>query len=155
MATTMQVSADAVESSVRVLRNVVESYARESGLTETQVYALKVCVSEALANVVKHAYPKGEPGSVEVRVREVGKELSVVVADHGRDHQRVHWEDQGGFGLSFVYRLTDSCTFSATSSGTTVEMLFPLSPRAGSGRRGRTGSLFHFTRGRTEPRVGL
>jgi two-component sensor histidine kinase len=128
MATTMHVSADAVGSSICVLRNVVASYAHESGLSDTQVYAVKLCVSEAVANVVKHAYPQEARGPVEVSVRDAGTELSVVVADHGNEFRRVRWEDQGGFGLSFISRLTRGCTFTATSGGTTVEMLFPLSP---------------------------
>ena len=93
-----------------------------------QVYAVKFCVGEAIANAVKHAYPESEPGLVDVSAQEVGDELVVTVADHGRRrvNQRTHTEDEGGFGLAFISRLTDGCTFTAARDGTTVEMLFPL-----------------------------
>ena len=67
-------------------------------------------------------------------MREVGDEFAVVVADHGRTrvHQPEYTGDEGGFGLGFISRLTDGCTFTAASDGTSVEMRFPL-------RRGKAG----------------
>jgi serine/threonine-protein kinase RsbW len=129
MAITLHVSADAQPESIRPLRNIVASVARAWGLPKKQVDALKFCVSEAIANAVKHAYPESDPGSVEVTVREVGDELAVVVADHGQVNQRKPSADHTGFGLAFIERMMDGCTFTAASDGTTVEMLFPL-PRA-------------------------
>jgi anti-sigma regulatory factor (Ser/Thr protein kinase) len=89
--------------------------------------------------VVQHAYPESEPGPIEVSVREVGDGFAVVVADHGgtRAHQPEDTGDEGGFGLGFISRLTDGCTFTAASDGTSVEMRFPLrrgKARATSGR---------------------
>jgi serine/threonine-protein kinase RsbW len=124
----LQVRADARPEYIRPLRDAVAGLASETGLSRAQVYAVKLCVSEALANVVQHAYPESEPGTIEVSVREVGDEFAVVVADHGRArvHQPEHTEDEGGFGLAFISRLTDGCTFTAASDGTSVEMRFPL-----------------------------
>ena len=136
MATTLHLRADARPECIRVLRNVVASLARGAGLSDVQVYAVKLCVSEAVTNAVKHAYPESEPGPVEVDVREVDDELEVVVRDCGRVHRPQPREDRGGFGLAWIERLTDSCTFTAASGGTTVEMHFPLPRRtAGSGRK--------------------
>jgi len=129
MAITLHVSADAQPESIRPLRDVVVRVARAAGLSKVQVDGLGFCVSEAIANAVKHAYPDGEPGPVEVSMREVGDELAVVVTDHGRVHQPERSAEHTGFGLAFIERLTDGCTFTAASDGTTVEMLFPL-PRA-------------------------
>lgn len=132
MATTLTVSANAVPACVRPLRNIVASAAHDEwGFADSKLYALKLCVSEALTNVVKHAYPEGAPGQVEVTIDELGDELAVAVADHGQGHRAQPWKERGGFGLAFVYRLTDGCRFTAGETGTTVEMLFPL-PR---GRR--------------------
>jgi anti-sigma regulatory factor (Ser/Thr protein kinase) len=128
MPSMLQVRADARPESIRPLRDAVASLASESGLSSEQVYAVKLCVSEAIANAIKHAYPEREPGTIEVSVREVDDEFAVVVADHGR--KRVHppryTGDGGGFGLGFISRLTDGCTFTAASDGTSVEMRFPL-----------------------------
>ena len=101
MASMLQVRADARPECIRPLRDAVASLASETGLSSGQVYAVKLCVSEAIANVVQHAYPESEPGPIEVSVREVGDEFAVVVADHGRTrvHQPEHTGDEGGFGL--------------------------------------------------------
>jgi anti-sigma regulatory factor (Ser/Thr protein kinase) len=127
MPATLYVRSDARPDCVRPLRDIAASIASEAGLSSAQVYAVKFCVGEAVANVVKHAYPEGEPGAVEVSAREAGGELAVIVADHGsgRAHQSER-SDEGGFGLAFMTRLTDGCTFTATGAGTTVEMRFPL-----------------------------
>ena len=127
MATTLTLSSNAVPACIRPLRNIVASAAHDSGLPDSKLYALKLCVSEALTNVVKHAYLEGEPGRVEVTIDDLGDELSVAIADHGQGHRAQRWQERGGFGLAFVYRLTDGCTFTAGETGTTVEMLFPLS----------------------------
>jgi len=112
---------------VRPLRDIAASVASEAGLSSAQVCAVKFCVGEVVANAVKHAYPEGESGPVEVDAHEVGGELAFVVADHGSGRAQVAKRlDEGGFGLAFMSRLTDGCTFTAGSDGTTVEMLFPL-----------------------------
>jgi anti-sigma regulatory factor (Ser/Thr protein kinase) len=126
MATLVHLRADARPESIRLLRNAVASLAGDMGVSSGQIYAVKVCVNEAITNAVKHAYAESEPGPVEVDVHEIGDELAVVVVDHGRAHDRTPWKDQGGFGLAWVERLTASCTFTATAEGTTVELRFPL-----------------------------
>lgn len=153
MTTTLQLSAEAQPESIRPLRNIVASLATETGFSPMQVYALKLCVSEAITNAVRHAYAESDPGTVEVSVHEVGDELAVVVADHGRVRQRTR-SDMGGFGLAFIERLTDGCTFTAAREGTTVEMLFPL-PRARQLRPlgARRGTSWHpQTHHRSDPR---
>jgi len=135
MASKFQIRADAGPECIHPLRDAVARLASEAGLSSVQVYAVKLCVSEAIANAVQHAYRESEPGSIEVSVREVGDEFAVVVADHGRTRvqQPEHTGDEGGFGLGFISRLTEGCTFTAASDGTSVEMRFPL-------RRGKAGA---------------
>jgi anti-sigma regulatory factor (Ser/Thr protein kinase) len=129
MAPLVHLSADARLECIRPLRNAVASIASDMGVSNRQIYAVKLCANEAITNAVKHAYPESEPGPIDVDVHEVGDELAVVVVDHGRVHNRKSWKDQGGFGLAWVERLTASCTFTATAGGTTVEMRFPLPRR--------------------------
>jgi serine/threonine-protein kinase RsbW len=135
MASMLQVRVNAKPECIRPLRDAVASLASVTGLSSVQVYAVKLCVGEAIANVVKHAYPEREPGPIDVRVRVVGDEFAVVVADQGqkRVRQSGDTEDEGGFGLAFMSRLTDGCKVTAASDGTSVEMRFPL-------RRGKATS---------------
>ena len=146
MPTELHVTAEARPECLRPLRDIAGSIASEAGLSSVQVYAVKFCVSEAVANVVKHAYPEGEPGSVEVSAHEAGGELAVVVADHGSGRvEQANRLDEGGFGLAFMTRLTDGVTFTAASDGTTVEMLFPL-----SGGEVRAATRHHLGAGKPE-----
>jgi serine/threonine-protein kinase RsbW len=140
----LRLSTDARPECVRPLRNVVAGLAKENGLSSAQVYAVKLCVGEAIANAVMHAYPEGAPGPVEVSVQEVDGEFVVVVADRGSGavlHPPARSVD-AGFGLGFMTRLTDGCTFRATGAGTTVEMLFPL-PRHGRPVGAGNGATAH------------
>jgi anti-sigma regulatory factor (Ser/Thr protein kinase) len=140
MPTMVRLTADARPECVSPLRTVVANLAKENGLSSAQVYAVKLCVGEAIANAVMHAYPEGEPGPVEVSAQEIGGEFAVVVADRGSGavlHPSAG-SAEGGFGLGFMTRLTDGCTFTATSAGTTVEMLFPLPRQSRGGRRAKS-----------------
>ena len=125
MATTLQVTADARPESIRPLRNLAERLAKDTGFSERDAYAVKVCVGEALANAVLHAYPEGEPGSVNVTVREDEDELEVAVEDKGDGVYEPRDEvDDLHLGLTLMTRLSTHCTFTAAREGTRVEMLF-------------------------------
>jgi anti-sigma regulatory factor (Ser/Thr protein kinase) len=131
----LQMSAEARPECVSPLRNVAASYAGEMGLPDAQIYAVKLSVSEAVTNVVEHAYPESDPGSVEMSLHQVQDELEVVVTDRGRAPHREHSDDEGsGFGLAMISRLMSRCTVTAASDGTRVEMRFPLPHRNQSAR---------------------
>jgi anti-sigma regulatory factor (Ser/Thr protein kinase) len=124
----LEIFTDARPECIASVRNVVAGYAGELGLSAVEIYKVKLCVSEAVTNVVEHAYPQSEPGPVEVRVCEDRGELEIIVADHGRMNHETSSDDPGGFGLGFISRLTSHCTFTAAHDGTSVEMRFPLPP---------------------------
>jgi serine/threonine-protein kinase RsbW len=134
MATRLRLRVDARPECIRSLRNAAARVASDSGLSDSQVYAVKLCVTEAVTNVVSHAYPEDEPGPIDLRMREVGDELQIVVADQGRESHGELSRDQGGFGLGFISRLMNRCTVTAAPSGTRVEMRFRL-PRPTAERR--------------------
>src|SRR5829696_2923535 len=47
-----------------------------------QTEDMRLAVTEACTNVVRHAYADGEPGPVEILIRPEGDTLQVVVSDH-------------------------------------------------------------------------
>lgn len=126
MTTRLQVAVDARPECVQVVRDVVARAASAMGLSGHQLYAIKFCVGEAVTNVVKHAYPAGHHGPVEVHLRESGGELEIAVADGGPAPRPARVRREGGFGLVFVSRLASGCTLTAAPGGTTVEMRFRL-----------------------------
>jgi anti-sigma regulatory factor (Ser/Thr protein kinase) len=125
MATTLQVTADARPESIRPLRNLVERLACDTGFSDSDAYAIKVCVGEALANAVLHAYPAGAPGPVNVTLREDGDELEISVEDQGEGvYEPRNAVGDLHLGLTLMTRLSSHCTFTAASHGTRLEMLF-------------------------------
>jgi anti-sigma regulatory factor (Ser/Thr protein kinase) len=112
----------------RLRRNLLETISGR-GFDED---AVGLAATEALTNVVRHAYP-GSQGPVTVRVRQSADRLVVVVADEGigaRSFTARSGPDRGqGMGLPLLHELSTSARVEPGNSGTTVTMAF-----AGAGR---------------------
>jgi serine/threonine-protein kinase RsbW len=142
MTTKLQVTADARPDCIRPLRNLVEELASDTGFSDAEAYAIKVCVNEALANAVQHAHPRTEPGSVRLSLREDGQDFEVAVADEGRGCHEMHdGEGDLHLGLMLITRLSKHCTLTAAPDGTKVEMVFA---RPHHERRRDSPPLTHF-----------
>lgn len=82
-----------------------------------------LAISEACGNAVEHAYPRGEPGDVEVTGRlvlgQADRHLVVVVRDRGR------WRQTGsdeGYGLTTVRACMQRVRIRHDEQGTVVTM---------------------------------
>jgi anti-sigma regulatory factor (Ser/Thr protein kinase) len=68
-----------------VARRLARSYAAKQGADDDTVAAVVLCVSEAVANVVVHAYREAEPpGDVEIEARRPDGYLCLYVRDRGQ-----------------------------------------------------------------------
>jgi anti-sigma regulatory factor (Ser/Thr protein kinase) len=116
---------------VRLARRGVEAYAREHGAVDPDGIAL--AVSEAVTNVVVHAYIDApEPGDVEVFAeRHPGDGLEIQVCDDGRG-MRPRRDSPGlGVGLPIVARLAQRFRVETRpGGGTAVSMLFAVHDRS-------------------------
>lgn len=130
MGTVLRVQVDARAEAIRPLRAAVAGIARSFGVSDSELYGVKLCVGEAVTNVVLHAYSEEEPGPLDVCMRRVADELEILVADQGRGCHHEVRREHTDFGLGFISRLTNRCTFTASPQGTRVEMRFRL-PRWG------------------------
>lgn len=125
--TVLSVTAEAGAENIPLLRNVVAHAARTAGVSEERLYDVKLCVTEAATNVVKHAYAGEQLGAVRVDVRVVDDELEIEVADDGRGMDPDRQVETGGYGLGIIYQLTDcSSVRTAPGSGVRVRMSFLL-----------------------------
>jgi anti-sigma regulatory factor (Ser/Thr protein kinase) len=99
--------------------------------------AVGLAVTEAVTNVVLHAYP-GSVGSVAVTADASPQELVVVVADEGvRARSFTLRAGSGlGVGLALIRELCSSVRIDPASTGTTVTMHF-LQGRRSAGKRCR------------------
>jgi serine/threonine-protein kinase RsbW len=95
-------------------RLAITGVGRSAGASEETLADLKLAITEAVANAVKHAYPEGEPGRITVELSASAQRLEVAVSDAGRGLRPEDAErpsDDGpreeGMGLSIIRAIAD------------------------------------------------
>ncbi len=116
---------------VTPLRHAVARYARAAGIQGDQLDAVRLAVSEAVTNVVLHAYPDDESGHVYVTARLVGDELWVLIADDGCGLGAPALRPGLGWGLALITDACDEFTVAERAEGgTEARMVFRLVAQA-------------------------
>jgi anti-sigma regulatory factor (Ser/Thr protein kinase) len=126
---TFSASYEAVPRAVPTARRALTDFAFAAGAHGERLQAVRLAASEAVTNVVLHAYEPGETGEVHVNASCIDGELWVLVADRGHG-QRPRDDSPGlGLGLALIARLADDLVIlSRGSGGTEVRMRFDLCP---------------------------
>jgi serine/threonine-protein kinase RsbW len=119
---------------VAVVRHVLGGLAEALRLPDDVVDDVRLAVTEACTNVVRHAYV--DEGTIDVVVRPRGDALEVVVSDTGRGIGQSPDTDGPGLGLPLIAALTDS---------------LEVQRSVGAGSR----LVMRFLRRRTAPALGL
>jgi anti-sigma regulatory factor (Ser/Thr protein kinase) len=112
--------------SIGPLRRAVVEFARTCGASDDQCDDIAVAVSEALSNVVEHAYVDLEsPGSMAVEASLREHWLLVVVSDDGIG---MRGRDSGGvgMGLRLIFELTERLEVEDTLPGARARMTFGI-----------------------------
>ncbi len=108
-------------------RLVVSCAGQLAGFGPEDVYDLKLAVTEAATNVVRHA----EVGSfrIEYRVLPGIVEVTVTDAGGGFDVGELSGKpgEHGGFGLTVIRGLVDDVTVDSTAEGTRLRMVRSMS----------------------------
>ena len=120
---------------VAVVRHVLGALAEALTLPDDVSEDMRLAVTEACTNVVRHAYVDDQ-GTIDVVVRPNGDALEVIVADDGRGIGSSPDTAGPGLGLSLIAALADSLEIE---------------------RNLETGSriVMSFLRSRTAPAMGL
>src|SRR3954453_19660040 len=82
--TDVRLTLPARPENVSVIRHVLGAFAEALRLSDDLVEDLRLAVTEACTNVVRHAYTPDVPGPVEISIVPTDEQVSVVVADFGR-----------------------------------------------------------------------
>ena len=126
-------------------RAAVAGFAAQMDPTLNELEDIKTAVSEAVTNVIVHAYPDSI-GEVIVKVRICPDQmLEVTVKDHGRGIPDVEkarqpmyttgGEERSGMGFTIMESFMDRLAIRSTPGrGTTVVMRKKLAPRLKSGK---------------------
>ena len=131
----IRVTLPARPENVAVVRHVLGSLSEALGLPVELTEDIRLAVTEACTNVVRHAYEEDE-GTIDVVVRSEPGTLEVVVADAGRGIAPSADTSGPGLGLPLIAALADSLSIERT-------------PSAGS------RLTMSFLRGRKRPTLGL
>jgi len=118
-----------------VARQVLSALAEALDLPRALIEDMRLAVTEACTNVVRHAYFDGD-GSIDVVVHAGGGHVEVVVADEGRGTGPSPDTRGPGLGLPLIATLADS---------------LEVQRGAGAGSR----FVMSFVRKRTMPAMGL
>lgn len=121
---------------VGVIRLCISGIANRMGFTFEDIEDLKISVSEAVTNVVNHAYGEHDNGEVTLGFGVYESRLEVMVADHGGsfnlnevkakigpydNEESIENLREGGFGLFLINTLMDKVEIN-NNSGVIVLM---------------------------------
>jgi serine/threonine-protein kinase RsbW len=97
---------------------------------EPEVVAdLKLALTEACTNSIRHAYEDGRMGVVDVRYELNGEKVLVEIADEGpgfevdADRAAAGELDEGGLGIAIIRALTDELAIESTGPGSRLRFV--------------------------------
>ena len=115
----------ATAQSIAPLRHAVVEFATRGGATEHQCQDIALAVSEALTNVVQHAYcDEALPGIVAMRAALGDGSLEVDFRDEGAGLPPPADHPAAGLGLALIAKVADRLELREMTPGTAVRMTF-------------------------------
>jgi anti-sigma regulatory factor (Ser/Thr protein kinase) len=122
---TLRMKVPAKPESVGIVRHALGGVGSALGLDEEHLAAVRLAVTEACTNVVRHAY-RDEPGPMEIVVRADADRLEVDVRDRGDGIMPRPRQGSLGLGLPLIAALTERFLIARDREGATVlSMAFP------------------------------
>jgi serine/threonine-protein kinase RsbW len=108
----------AVAESVRRARRAVTELAAGAGADRQQLESIRLAVSEAVTNAVRHAYAD-EPGMIHITAAIAGGQLTLLIADDGCGPQQPSRTPGLGWGLALIAAASDGFTIAQRADGGT------------------------------------
>jgi anti-sigma regulatory factor (Ser/Thr protein kinase) len=125
LATDVKLTLPARPENVSVIRHVLGAFAEALRLDDELVEDLRLAVTEACTNVVRHAYPPDQAGPVEISIQPLEEYVSVIVSDHGRGIGTSSDTTGPGLGLPLIAAIADEVDLQPVpGGGSRVAMTF-------------------------------
>ncbi|HQY87682.1 MAG TPA: ATP-binding protein [Tepidisphaeraceae bacterium] len=125
----MKLSIKSDPAELAPVRKSVEAFCAENGFGEHAVGEIGLCVNEAIANIIRHAYHGEIDQPIEIEATIEADKLHVKIRDWGEGNkpnmQVTKSKDPlkpGGLGLICMGRLMDKVAFTPQSIGMLLEM---------------------------------
>jgi len=130
----MQAEIRFLPPAVEFAKNFFETFPDIAADTQC-LYNLQLAVSEALTNVMKHAYPPDLPGRVSLSLRREEDSVIITVTDKGLPFNPAQIPEpdldnpQGhGLGMFFLREVMDSVTYGRSGLTNTLTLTKKLKP---------------------------
>src|SRR5581483_7336573 len=126
---TLSRSYPALTETVPQARRALVEFAANAGAGEEFLESLQLAASEAITNVVLHAY-RGDAGQVHVTAALAGEDLWVLIADDGRGLEAGSHQPGLGMGLALIAMVSDDLwVVNRSGGGTELRIRFHLGRR--------------------------
>jgi serine/threonine-protein kinase RsbW len=117
---------------VAVIRHVLGAFAVALTLPADLVEDMRLAITEACTNVVRHAYIDDDAGTIEVVIHPTGDRLEMIVSDHGAGMGPSPDVAGPGLGLPMIAALADTLEIEhGPVRGTRLAMTFRCRPQLG------------------------
>ena len=128
----MRLTLPARPENVAVIRHVLGAFAQALQLPPDVVEDMRLAVTEACTNVVRHAYHDGDPGPIDVVIRPNGDRLDLIVSDRGHGMGSSVDMRGPGLGLPLIAALADHVDIQhEPRRGSRLAMSFLCRPQVG------------------------
>ncbi len=131
---TVEIRVPGKQEYVPIVRSFVTNFARRAALSRSAVEDVQVAISEACANVVRHAYVDRASQDMVVRCSAENGCLTVEVIDSGRGFDgHIGWKSGAdrsiGFGILLMRNLMDQMYMNTLPDGGTVVRMVKVERR--------------------------
>jgi serine/threonine-protein kinase RsbW len=126
---TVALSIPAKAEYIVLCRLALTGLAQVRDLAPEVVADLKLALTEACTNSIRHAYEEGRTGVVDVRYELNGEKVTVEIADAGSgfemDAERAQTGglDEGGLGIAIIRALTDELAIESNGDGSRLRFV--------------------------------
>ena len=129
-AVSVRLSIPAKAEYITLGRLALTGLARAASLDDETLADLKLALSEACSNAVRHAYRDGRDGVVEIRYDLAPDRIAIEVSDDGSGFDLDEASDEevelseGGLGIAIIRALSDEFEVGQRADGTGVRLRF-------------------------------
>jgi len=102
-----------------------------------QAIPTAILINELVTNAYKHAFADNQPGTIEILLKELGQEISIIVRDDGKGlPEDFLVDDHASIGMNLIETLTNQLEgelFYTSDEGTEFKVVFESKKQSGSG----------------------
>lgn len=125
----IQLKIDSDPANLAVAREAVEQLCKAAGFDENAIHEVGLCVNEAHANVIRHAYDNATDRPIEISATFDGQKVIVTIRDWGNGINPAELPPgkrdpmtPGGLGLVCMEKMLDEARFEPQADGMLLTM---------------------------------